>query len=292
MKKKLIYFIVCFSFLNLKIHSQSYIQLSVDNDLYFLTDQYYSSGIIISYGKKKKEKAIHWRIGQEIFHPSHRYTTNLSKIDYPYNGWLYIQNEKEYFLNSNFSYSWGTELGITGDASLARTFQNFYHRTFLSLDELSWTAAQPQRFHFGFFGQVNKGITISDKIHLTSQLFSKISSYKIQSIARIGILIGTDKMIPFQRISFNNDESSKGLYIGTRQEYRPHDYALSGSIFDNSSSKLTRPNLKYRNSFEFGFFFQKKRWTTLMLYQSMSKDTPGQRFNRHKVLNITIRNQF
>lgn len=283
---------MCFAFMTVKTHSQSYVQLSVDNDLYFLTDQYYSSGIIISYGKKKEEKASHWRIGQEIFHPSHRFTTNLSKIDYPYNGWLYIQNEKEYFLNSKISYSWGTELGVTGDASLAKTFQNFYHRTFLNLDELSWAGAQPQRFHFGIFGQVNKGITISDKIHLTSQLFSKLSSYRIQAIARIGVLIGSNEKIPFQRISFSKSELSRGIYIGTRQEYRPHDFALSGSIFDNSSSELTRPNLKYRNNFEFGFFSQKKKWTILMLYQSMSKDTPGQRFNRHQVLNITIRNQF
>ena len=44
------------AFVNIKIHCQTYIELSVDNDLYFQTDQYYSSGIIISYGKKKENK--------------------------------------------------------------------------------------------------------------------------------------------------------------------------------------------------------------------------------------------
>ena len=291
MKNKSIYLIGYFVFLTLKIHSQSYIELSVDNDLYFLTDQYYSSGIAISYGKKKEKKANHWRIGQEIYHPSQRYTNDLSKIDYPYNGWLYVQNEKEYFLGVNTSYSWGIEIGITGEASLARTFQNFYHRTFLSLPELSWTGAQPQRFHFGVLGQINKGISLSENIHLTSQLYSKLSSYRIQSIGRIGILIGSTQNLPFQKSSFNNTELSRGVYIGTRQEYRPHDFALSGSLFDNSSVH-TVPNLKHRNSFEFGLFYQKKKWMILMLYQSMSKDTPGQIYKRHKVLNITIRNQF
>ena len=282
---------MCFVFFTLKTHSQSYIELSVDNDLYFLTDQYYSSGIAISYGKKNEKKANHWRIGQEIYHPSQRYTDDLSKIDYPYNGWLYIQNEKEYFLSVNSSYSWGIEIGITGEASLARTFQNFYHRTFLSLPELTWSGAQPQRFHFGVFGQINKGISISDNIHLTSQLYSKLSSYRIQAIGRIGILIGLTQKLPFQKPSFNNTELSRGVYIGTRQEYRPHDFALSGSLFDNSSVH-TVPNLKYRNSFEFGLFYQSKKWMILMLYQSMSKDTPGQIHKRHKVLNITIRKQF
>ena len=291
MKKKLIYLIIFFASGILNLYSQSYIELSVENDLYFLTDQYYSSGIVISYGKKKDTKVNHWRLGQEIYHPSNRYTVDLNKIDYPYSGWLYLQNEKEFFLNDNSSYSWGTEIGVTGDASLARTFQNFYHQSFLSLPKLTWTGAQPQRFHFGFFGQFNKGTSLSNNVHLTSQLYSKLSSYRIQAYARIGLLISSTHKLPFQKISFEKLKSSRGIYIGTRQEYRPHDFALSGSLFNNTS-KLTVTNLKFRNSIEFGFFFKKKNWMILTLYQSMSRDTPGQKNKRHKVLNITIRNEF
>tara|TARA_B110000444_G_scaffold78899_1_gene74554 strand:- start:1590 stop:2432 length:843 start_codon:yes stop_codon:yes gene_type:complete len=279
-------------FSTLNIHSQSYIELSVDNDLYFLTDQYYSSGIIISYGKRNKNKANHWRLGQEIYHPSQRYTSDLSRIDYPYSGWLYIQNEKEYFLSENSSYSWGVELGVTGDASLAETFQNFLHKTFLKLPQLTWTGAQPQSIQIGVFGQINKTIRLSKYFHVTSQIYSKISSHRLQFLGRTGLLVGLTPKFPFQKVSFGIKESSIGLYFGTRQEYRPHDFALSGNFYDFSPRDKTYTNINYRNSFEFGFFSQKKKWTILTLYQSMSKDTPGQRYDRHKVLNITIRKQF
>ena len=34
-------------------HAQKYIGLNVDNDLYFKSDRYYSSGIFLEYGKLK-----------------------------------------------------------------------------------------------------------------------------------------------------------------------------------------------------------------------------------------------
>ena len=105
------------------ISAQSYIELSVDNDLYFRTDHYYSSGIFISYGKKKENNIYYWTLAQHIYNPSFRYTNDISIMDYPYSGWLYAQHEREYFLKENSSYSYGFELGVTGDASLAKTFQ-------------------------------------------------------------------------------------------------------------------------------------------------------------------------
>ena len=292
MKKKSIYLFVFFALLALKNYSQSYYELSVDNDLYFQTDQYYSSGILISYGKKIENKVNHWRLGQDIYHPSRRYTSDISKMDYPYSGWLFIQNEREVFLSENSSYSWGLELGVTGDASLAQTFQNFYHKKFLNLPELSWVGAQPQSLQFGVFGQINKGKSLSDYFHITSQLYSKISSYRILFTGRIGVLIGVGNKMPFQKVSFSKHESSGGIYFGTRQQYIPHDFALSGNLYDFAPREKIYKNNAYRNNFEFGFFSQKNKWTFLMLYKSMSKDTPGQRLNRHQVLNITIRNKF
>ena len=80
-------------------NAQRYINLSVDNDLYFGTDWYYSSGIFISTGKLKivenqeegfPKTYLHWTLGQEIYTPSTRYTRDESYFDYPYGGWLYL----------------------------------------------------------------------------------------------------------------------------------------------------------------------------------------------------------
>ena len=72
--------------------AQEYINLSVDNDLYFGYDWYYSSGIFVSTGKQIKEaetqddfpkKYRHWTFGQEIYTPSKRFTRNVQQPDWP-----------------------------------------------------------------------------------------------------------------------------------------------------------------------------------------------------------------
>ena len=270
------------------ISAQSYIELSVDNDLYFKTDHYYSSGIFISYGKKKEDKIYYWTLAQHIYNPSLRYTNDTSIMDYPYSGWLYAQHEREYFLKENSSYSYGFELGVTGGASLAKTFQNFYHKTFLNLPDLTWAGAQPQRIHFGIFGQINKVISITNEIHLLGQLCSKLSSHITNASFRFGIMMGSKNLLPFKRTNLITNEDSTGIYFGTTQEYRPHDFTLSGSFRDDKS-ELILPSIKQRNNFEAGIYVRKDKWSISILYQLMSKFTPDQLFNNHEVLNLTIR---
>ena len=83
---------------------QLYLNLGVDNDLYFGLDRYYSSGIFISIGELKPKaeqkeaypKAyVHWTLGQEIYTPSNRYTIDTNKFDYPYGGWLFLERSFE-----------------------------------------------------------------------------------------------------------------------------------------------------------------------------------------------------
>ena len=85
-------------------NAQRYINLSVDNDLYFSRDWYYSSGIFVSTGKLKiaedqeerfPKTYVHWTLGQEIYTPSRRYTTDVSQFDYPFGGWLYLEHTIE-----------------------------------------------------------------------------------------------------------------------------------------------------------------------------------------------------
>ena len=70
---------------------QLYLNLGVDNDLYFGLDRYYSSGIFISIGElkpKAEQKEAYpkayvlWTLGQEIFTPS--LIPLIQIIDYPY----------------------------------------------------------------------------------------------------------------------------------------------------------------------------------------------------------------
>jgi len=118
------------------VHAQRYVNVHVDNDLYFGIDRYYSSGIFLSYGKilkpKKdslttdRQRVTHqWTLGQEINTPSFRLTRDLSKMDYPYNGWLFLRFIEDRFKQPNFGVGWGIEVGTTGaNASFAAPLQN------------------------------------------------------------------------------------------------------------------------------------------------------------------------
>ena len=94
MKKLIFIGLLAFLFATGSLTAQSYLNLSVDNDLFFGRDRYYSSGIFISAGKLNQIsdtliKYVHWALGHEIYTPSLRYKKNVEYYDYPYGCLLY-----------------------------------------------------------------------------------------------------------------------------------------------------------------------------------------------------------
>ena len=73
----------------------SYLNLDVENDLYFLTDEYYSSGIFIEIGKVVEKDSIKkfkiWELGQEIYTPSDTDSKYFQNYDYPFGGWTFLK---------------------------------------------------------------------------------------------------------------------------------------------------------------------------------------------------------
>ena len=118
-------------FFSIGLRAQKYVGLNVENDLYFGSDRYYSSGIFLEFGRllKKSSDTIlnfkyiskHWVLGQEINTPALHDTQEISKMDYPYNGWLFLGFEKEFFKTLDLGYGLGIQFGTTGaEASLAK----------------------------------------------------------------------------------------------------------------------------------------------------------------------------
>ena len=245
------------------ISGQKYVRLSVDNDLYFLTDRYYSSGIFLSYGYKKIKQVdeldsldnstyVHWHLGQEVYTPARLQTKDLSKLDYPFGGWLFIEREVHKYLNKNTAYAWGIQIGTTGDESLAPWMQNFYHLNFLKLPRVTWEAAMPQEIHLNLNVNMEKKFMIEDKFYFLSDFFSSLGTQETTIGAQFGFFMGKTNRFSFM----GNPLKSRGdnglsFYIGSRQEYRFHDYMISGSLF-NDNANFTLPSRKYRSSFQFG----------------------------------------
>lgn len=285
---KLIVLFLSFNF----CYSQNQINLDVDNDLYFDSrDMYYSSGIFVSFSSLKNtdDKIFfnHFKIGQLIYTPSSRYEINPNLYDYPYSGYLFLELSKQKQISENSSFTFGGNIGITGDASLAKGMQNLYHDLVLDLPHLAWNSQMPQEFQINLVANYFKGFKIEDNVNITTKLYSKIGTYQIMTGINFGLLIGDLSWTGFTDNLINNSKNKLSLYLGTHQEYYFHDYKLEGSLF-NEDAPLTMTSNKYRNTIEVGLKKKFRNLQILTTFNSMSKDTEKQRTSRHPFLKISL----
>lgn len=285
---KLIILFLSFNF----CYSQNQINLDVDNDLYFDSrDMYYSSGIFVSFSSLKNtdDKIFfnHFKIGQLIYTPSSRYEINPNLYDYPYSGYLFLELSKQKQISENSSFTFGGNIGITGDASLAKGMQNLYHDLVLDLPHLAWNSQMPQEFQINLVANYFKGFKIEDNVNITTKLYSKIGTYQIMTGVNFGLLIGDINWTGFSDNLINNSKNKLSFYLGTHQEYYFHDYKLEGSLF-NEDAPLTMTSNKYRNTIEVGLKKKFRNLQILTTFNSMSKDTEKQRTSRHPFLKISL----
>ena len=273
-------------------YSQNQINLDVDNDLYFDSrDMYYSSGIFVSFSSLENtdDKIFfnHFKIGQLIYTPSSRYEINPNLYDYPYSGYLFLELSKQKQISENSSFTFGGNIGITGDASLAKGMQNLYHDLVLDLPHLAWNSQMPQEFQINLVANYFKGFKIEDNVNITTKLYSKIGTYQIMTGVNFGLLIGDINWTGFSDNLINNSKNKLSFYLGTHQEYYFHDYKLEGSLF-NEDAPLTMTSNKYRNTIEVGLKKKFRNLQILTTFNSMSKDTEKQRTSRHPFLKISL----
>ncbi|MGA1029385.1 MAG: lipid A-modifier LpxR family protein [Flavobacteriaceae bacterium] len=278
--------------------SQSYLGLSVDNDLYFGTDRYYSSGIFVGYGKRLPERkkdslkgairTTHWTFGQEITTPHLRLTRDLKKIDYPYNGWLFLGYLQEVFQTPKKGYGFGIEMGMTGaEVSLAKPVQNTYHQLVLGLPSLSWVATQVQALHVNVLATFYESIAWKKQLNWVFYGRGELGTFQTTLLSRFGLQWSTFEGLPFFGQRLENLTSGTAFYVGVQGEYRAHDYAVAGSMFQENGA-LAVEAVPFKQEWEVGFLFQKKDWRALVLYNNASKDIATQRFSRHQYLNISL----
>lgn len=298
--KKTLFFI--FLLLCILVQSQKYAGLSVDNDLYFGTDRYYSSGIFLKYGSLKKYPkdslnsqnfiSEHWTFGQEINTPSLRLTYDINKIDYPYNGWLYLGFQKEYFKNLNFGYGWGIQFGTTGaNESLAKIFQNNYHIYVLNLKPLSWAYSIPQSFLINFEGSILWGKKLSKKLKWVQESRAFIGSFRTNLSTRFGFQWGNLPGLPF--LGHRLEDLSDGLafFAGAQLTVNIHDYSLTGS-FLQSNSLYDFEAKPFRKALQAGILFYRSNWRSQIMLNYTSALIIGQRTNEHLYLNFSLSKLF
>ena len=290
MKKQI--FILVFLFGTGLLYTQQYLNLSVDNDLFFGRDRYYSSGIFISAGKLYKNSDtlinyVHWTLGHEIYTPSLRYSNDVEYYDYPYGGWLFFQRAQERQLNLCNAWLWSIKAGVTGKASLAPLLQNLYHDKILGLPNMAWEKPVPQRFHININGLYKKRINLFNQGAILTDVLGNLGTQRIAIGSTIGLLLGTSKAISFTHNPFEMREVGFGFYIGTRLEYRFHDFMVSGSLFDDKAP-FTLDAIPIKKNLMAGLAFYRERWQLQILWNRNSPDNTLQKIKAHYYLNISI----
>ncbi|MEK9613286.1 MAG: lipid A-modifier LpxR family protein [Flavobacteriaceae bacterium] len=295
-------FTLLFLFITHFIYSQKYFGVEIDNDLFFGKDRYYSSGIFLDYGKliqhpedsesEKKYKTRHWTLGQEINTPRLKLTSELSKLDYPYNGWLYLGFEESYFRNLNWGFSWSVQMGTTGaEASLAKSMQNTYHRIVLKLKELTWAYSIPQAFHINAKIHLMLGVPLLRKIKFVQESQLQAGSFRTGTRTQLGFQWGTLRGLPFFGQRLEQIANGFSFLAGATFIYNYHDYSLSGSM-RTQNSPFDFEIATFRNSFHFGTLLVRLPWKLKIQLVSTSSFVLSQKYKGHSYVKIGLSHLF
>lgn len=274
-----------------------FFSFNIDNDLYFLSDYYYSSGIFFQWGKKKEttkdslSRYRLWELGQEMYTPSDRYSENTADYDYPYGGWSFVKYTQWREHTPNAQYLYGIQVGVTGDWSLARWMQNNYHKTVLGLPFNAWVDQQPEALHVNLLSAYFYQKPLSQFLTFESQFYSRLGTQRIDVGSRLGFNLGRTSVLNKGDNPYSGNTFGEGIYLGVNASYVAHDYMLSGSMF-NDEAPFVVENNQQRLIIEAGFARRTPAWKLLMLFSSRSKDTPVQNKKNHLYLNFTISRLF
>lgn len=273
-------------FLSFCSFGQSYWHFQNDNDLYFSKDYYYSNGLFLNYGsvsKEDKNLSYHFELGQEIYNPSFRYLTDTKSYDYPYSGYLYLKS-KRIKTQSDRSSELSLSIGISGDASQAKQLQNWYHNTFLGLDNLAWVDAMPQKFLIDLSYSYTREWTLEKDLKFAMETGAQLGLVKTYLQHRAFLLLNGMSVLSVNNPLNQNRQS--GFLIGVQQQYFFHDFMIQGPL-DNSNA-FERELEPYRITFMAGPVFYINNWAVKAIWNYRSKDNSSQRHPWHPYMSIGI----
>lgn len=155
--KRVVCTTICLSLYLVSVTSKTYAQVAqkshrmdrelvfrYDNDLIFMTDQYYTSGANFTYGKavnrqgnlyklfrSKRSDSLkvitHFDYGHQMFTPKEIRKRKVETFDRPYAGWHYVRVRIQNFPSENTLNKFQLELGLVGEASGIGNFHEWWH---------------------------------------------------------------------------------------------------------------------------------------------------------------------
>ena len=280
-------FLVC----NLSIAQSSYLNLDVENDLYFLTDEYYSSGIFIERGKVIEKDSIKkfkiWELGQEIYTPSDTDSKDFQNYNYPFGGWTFLKYILQIEKKNNGFFEYGFQFGLTGEWSLADRVQNFYHKKIINADIPTWGAQIPKALHLNIFTSYYFQTEIIPKIFMYRKFKAILGTQRIAIETNFGLNYGINVN---DKISnpLNLNSGRLGIYFGLNPSFVFHDFMLSGKGFQKQKASFTASSKTFRLIFDLGFSYKFKNWKFIYTYKNRTPDNFIQPRKQHHYNKLSV----
>ena len=276
---------------NLTVAQSSYLNLDVENDLYFLTDEYYSSGIFIEIGKVVEKDSIKkfkiWELGQEIYTPSDTDSKDFKNYDYPFGGWTFLKYVLQIEKKNNSFFEYGFQFGLTGEWSFADRMQNLYHEKIINADIPSWEGQIPKALHLNIFTSYYFQTEITPKIFVYRKFKAILGSQRMAIETNFGLNYGINVNDKISNPLYVNSDRL-GIYFGLNPSFVFHDFMLSGKGLQKEEALFTAKSKTLRLIFDLGFSYKFKNWKFIYIYKNRTPDNFLQPKEQHHYNKISV----
>jgi hypothetical protein len=227
-------------------------QISVkhDNDLYFLTDQYYTAGTFVRYDKQLSQTPLehrqwHMQLSQELYTPSTKTQPDSIFFDRPFAGILrlnagmqYVLPKKAFFLELDYA--------MAGPQTKADDVHQAFHKL---IDEQRpvWEYQLPDRHH------LNISIESWHEFNTSLPFFTKMRFENKASLGTLENFFQSGIALDLKREGLLNNALSAGilnaknpfvLSTGVYYRYQLFDARMEGHLI-NSKAIFTRSTIDH-----------------------------------------------
>lgn len=192
---------------------------------FFNEDEYFTQGLELRADKEGERFAI----GQQIYTPDNKRTSELIENDRPYAGYLYGAYQTDRWHNADHSITYRTELGLVGQGAGGRWVQNNFHDLIDNRRVNGWSnqLENEPTVNFTYEESIYGFTDIFPALPLYTRTYYGGSFGNLRTRTHTGIsLVRSRNFGPF----------SGSLLSGIEGQFRIRELFLDGNTFEDSHS--------------------------------------------------------
>ena len=292
------------------------IRLTYDNDVLFISDQYYTSGANIAFSKiadttkfiskkfsrpKDNRTLIEFNYGHKIFNSKKVTEKDPLLRDRPFAGWHYGGISVLNFPSSVSMNKYTVEFGLVGPSSGIGDFQKWWHSSGNIAMPEGWDEQIKDEFVVNLGYSRFQELDISKKADIVSEanitagngltrLFEQLT-LRLGKINSVNNSVFTNSRLSnvLPKIgSLDNSQEELFFFYGIRGEYVNHNIFIDGSRFNNKSP-LVRDSEDFLFTHTWGVMYSSYYSTFKVLFYRMSPEVVGGDIHRYVSFELGLR---